>query len=89
MSSERHRTQTMNLEDAWEKLFEFVKESVQLPRIQGLGILNSEAQMERVYEPSVAVLMIVKSCKSQLCVNGRPSAVKKRKHERENSKEEA
>jgi len=48
MSSERHRTQTMNLEDAWEKLFEFVKESVQLPRVQGLGILNSEAQMERV-----------------------------------------
>ena len=28
ISSERHRTQTMNLEDAWEKMFEFVKNVV-------------------------------------------------------------
>jgi hypothetical protein len=52
MSSEKHRTQTMNLQEAWNKLFEFVKNSVEIPRVQGLGILGSDAQVEKVYAPT-------------------------------------
>jgi hypothetical protein len=42
----------MNLEDAWEKLFQFVKNIVEIPKIHGLSILGSDAQVDKVYVPT-------------------------------------
>lgn len=49
ITSERHRTQTMNLQDAWDKLFEFVKNIVELP---GETSLMSIDRKEKLYVPT-------------------------------------
>ena len=46
--SQRFRTQTQNLQDAWEKLFTFVKNIVELP---GYTALASQERKQKLYYP--------------------------------------
>jgi hypothetical protein len=52
--SERHRTQTQNLEDAYHKLYDLIKNLVKLP---GMTSLDAADRIERLSGPSCVGLM--------------------------------
>jgi len=62
ITSQRYRTQTQNLQDAWEKLFTFVKNIVELP---GYTALASEERKDKLKKKEKAHVREWKTIRSE------------------------
>lgn len=75
ITSERHRTQTQNLADAWDKLYQAIKNVIEIPGETSMASLD---RIERLYWPLLKILTIEYNKTNQMCGLGRRTEVRKR-----------